>query len=131
MKEWGMCNRMNMRKEPIFELSGIIEKGQGLGKPIGFPTANILLNDDRFSGTYAGVVIVGGREYPSAIYGNQRRKLLESHLLDFSGDLYGQEITVILYEKLAESKGFESDTEREEFIAWAVKSVREYFKDNF
>jgi FAD synthase len=61
------------------------------------------------------------------VYANQKRNLLESHLLDFSGDLYGKEMTVTLYEKLAESKGFKSDVEREEFIAWAVEAVREYF----
>lgn len=120
-----------MQKEPILELSGIVEKGQELGKPIGFPTANIPFDDARFSGTYTGKAIVDGKEYIAAVYADQRRKLFEAHLLDFSGDLYGKEMTVILYEQLAESKGFKSDAEREEFIAWAVKSVREYFKDNF
>ncbi len=131
MKEWGMCNRMNMRKEPIFELSGIVEKGQGLGKPIGFPTANIPLDDDRFSGTYAGKALIEGKEYVAAVYANQNRKLLESHLLDFSGDIYEKEMTVRLFEKLETSKTFRTEMERTEFIDWAVKSVREYFKDNF
>ena len=111
----------------LLKQSGIVEKGQGLGKPIGFPTANIPLDEDRFSGTYAGKAIVDGTEYIAAVYANQRRQLLESHLLDFSGDLYGMEMTVTLYEKLAESKGFKSDVERQEFIAWAVEAVREYF----
>lgn len=127
MKEWGMYNRMNMQKEPIFELSGVVEKGQELGIPIGFPTANIPLHSEEFSGTYAGVVIVGEKEYPSAIYANQNRHLLESHLLDFSGNLYGQEITVRLFEKLEASKAFRTEAERTEFIDWAVRSVREYF----
>ncbi len=111
----------------LLKQSGIVEKGQELGKPIGFPTANIPFQDEAFSGTYAGMAVVDGTEYIAAVYANQRRRLLESHLLDFSGDLYGKEMTVTLYEKIAESKGFESDAEREEFIAWAVESVREYF----
>lgn len=119
-----------MGKESIFELSGIVEKGQELGKPIGFPTANIHLEDERFSGTYAGKAFVEGKEYIAAVYANQRRRLLEAHLLDFSGDLYGKEMAVILYEQLAESKGFKSDAEREEFIVWAVNSVREYFSQS-
>ncbi len=114
-------------KQPLLVRTGIVKKGQELGKSIGFPTANIPLDDDRFSGTYAGKAIVDGTEYIAAVYANQNRKLLESHLLDFSGDLYGKEMTVTLYEKLAESKGFKSDVEREEFIAWAVESVREFF----
>ena len=120
---------MNLKdmKQPLLVRTGIVEKGQELGKSIGFPTANIPLDDDRFSGTYAGKAIVDGTEYIAAVYANQNRKLLESHLLDFSGDLYGKEMTVTLYEKLAESKGFKSDVEREEFIAWAVESVREFF----
>ena len=119
---------LDMQKEPIFEISGVVERGMELGKPIGFPTANIPLDDTKFSGTYAGKAIVDGKEYIAAVYANQSRKLLESHLLDFSGDLYGKEMTVTLYEKLAESKGFKFDADREEFIAWAVRSVREYFE---
>ncbi|MFZ1720385.1 MAG: riboflavin kinase [Candidatus Moraniibacteriota bacterium] len=111
----------------LLKQSGIVEKGQELGKPIGFPTANIPFDDARFSGTYTGKVSVSGKEYQAAIYANQRRRLLESHLLDFSEDLYGKEMTVTLYEKIAESKGFKSDVEREEFIVWAVGAVREYF----
>ena len=116
-----------MREKALFELSGIVERGMELGKPIGFPTANIPFHSEEFSGTYAGMVIVGGKEYPSAIYANQNRHLLESHLLDFSGDLYGQEITVRLFEKLETSKAFRTREERTEFISWAVKSVQEYF----
>ena len=116
-----------MQKKAIFELSGVVEKGQELGRPIGFPTANIPLHSKEFSGTYAGVVIVGGKEYPSAIYANQKRHLLESYLLDFSGDLYGKEMTVRLFEKLETSKAFQTEAERTEFIDWAVRSVREYF----
>jgi riboflavin kinase/FMN adenylyltransferase len=116
-----------MHRNILGTVIGRVEKGQELGKPIGFPTANVPFRDESFSGTYAGKVIVEGKEYIAAVYANQRRKLLESHLLDFSGDLYGKKMTVTLYEKIAESKGFKSDAEREEFIAWAVKSVREYF----
>jgi riboflavin kinase/FMN adenylyltransferase len=107
---------------------GRVEKGQGLGKPIGFPTANIPLGQSGFSGTYAGLASVGGTEYVAAVYANVSRGLLESHLLDFEGDLYGEEMTVVLYERLAEPKGFKSDAEREEFIAWAVQAVRECFE---
>lgn len=111
----------------LLKQSGIVEKGQGLGGLIGFPTANIPLDDERFSGTYAGKAHIEGREYIAAVYANQNRKLLESHILDFSGDLYEQEITVRLFQKLETSKSFRTEAERTEFIAWAVKSVRQYF----
>lgn len=117
-----------MEKEPLFEILGVVERGMELGKPIGFPTANIPLHSAEFSGTYAGMVTVQGKEYPSAIYANQKRHLLESYLLDFSGNLYGQEITVRLLEKLEVAKTFKVEQDRIEFIDWAVKSVRNYFK---
>jgi FAD synthase len=120
---------MNLKdmKQPLLVQTGTVERGMELGKPIGFPTANIPFQNEAFSGTYIGKVSVEGTEYPAAIYANQKRNLLESHLLDFSGDLYGVEMTVWLFEKLETSKVFASEQDRVEFITWAVESVREYF----
>ncbi|HLC95485.1 MAG TPA: riboflavin kinase, partial [Patescibacteria group bacterium] len=68
-------------------------------------------------------------EYLAALYANQKQQVLESHLLDFSGDLYGKQITVIVYKKLAEAKKFESTQDEHSFIEQAVTAVRAYFNE--
>lgn len=103
---------------------GVVGKGKGIGTVFGFPTANIPLSDDGVSGVYAGTVMVAGKEYRAAIYADQRRKLLESHLLDFSGDLYGKEITVVLGEKVREDKEFENEEMLRAQIVEDVARVR-------
>lgn len=105
------------------EFHGIVGKGKGIGTAFGFPTANIPLEDD-ISGVYAAVVSVEGNEYPAAAYADRKRNLLESHLLDFSGDLYGKEITVTLGAKVREDKEFANEKELREQIETDVATIR-------
>jgi riboflavin kinase/FMN adenylyltransferase len=89
---------------------GTVSKGKGTGAVFGFPTANIPLADPSVSGVYAAIVTVSRTDYSAAVYADQKRKLLEAHLLDFSGDLYDKEITVVLGQKIREDQDF-SDVE--------------------
>src|SRR3989344_834484 len=90
-------------------ISGIVQSGIKRGTALGFPTVNIPLFDPSVSGIYAGRVRVGTMIYHSAIFANQERKILEAYLLDFSGDLYGKEITIELHKKIREAGKFTDD----------------------
>ena len=79
------------------------------------------------SGIYAARVLVGGREYGAAGFADQERKILEAHILDFSGDLYGKEITIQLLKKIRDSMRFSHDTALRAAIADDVACVRTYF----
>lgn len=107
--------------------SGIVQKDLGEGKRIGFPTANIPMTDPH-SGIYAGVVVIVGEKYPAAIYADERRKLLEAHLLDFNTDLYGTAIEITLLKKIRDDAQFTDEESLKEAIARDVEAVREYFK---
>jgi riboflavin kinase/FMN adenylyltransferase len=91
-----------------YSLSGEVEKGQQLGRTLGFPTANLQIPSDKFlprQGVYAvwvrgipvrtpaipGVMNLGCRP---TVAGTQQT--LEVHVLDWTGDLYGQSLTVDL-----------------------------------
>ena len=85
-----------------YSISGEVVHGDQRGKTIGFPTANLVLSSGRAwpaDGVYAGIFIRSdGSEYFCAINIGRRPtfhehanvSLLEAHLLDFDGDLYGE-----------------------------------------
>ena len=107
--------------------AGVVQQGKKRGTVLGYPTLNIPLNEEGVSGIYAAKVTVGSAEYPAAAFANPKRKLLEAHLLDFSGDLYGKEITIELCEKIRESKAFPDDVSLRAAIAEDIAAVRAYF----
>lgn len=106
------------------KFTGIVQKGKGEGKKIGFPTANILLTDKAVSGIYAGRAEVGGKEYVAAVYADQAKGLLEAHLLDFAGDLYGQTLEIELFDKIREAAAFENVEQLAAQIAKDVETIR-------
>jgi riboflavin kinase / FMN adenylyltransferase len=88
-----------------FTLTGTVVHGSGLGRTIGFPTANLDLSPSRLvpmNGVYAGLVdLPNGERHRAAINIGVRPTvaddgvlLVEAHLLDFDGDLYGDTIEV-------------------------------------
>jgi riboflavin kinase/FMN adenylyltransferase len=85
-----------------FEVEGAVEKGDGRGKPLGFPTANLSLADAirPRRGVYAVKVTVDGVQHKGvANFGvrptvDGQNEKLEVHLFDFSGDLYGKTLRV-------------------------------------
>ncbi|MEG2425095.1 MULTISPECIES: riboflavin kinase [Micrococcaceae] len=89
-------------------IEGIVEHGDARGRELGFRTANIpMLQDDQLDGVWgAEVLLPDGRQVPACVsigrratfYRTGGQVLLEAHLLDFSGDLYGQHLVVRLLE---------------------------------
>ncbi len=85
-----------------WRVRGRVERGAGRGKGMGFPTVNLPLapGQDVGHGIYAVRVEHGGRRYHAAGYVGARptfgegQPVLEAYLLDFAGDLYGEEIEV-------------------------------------
>jgi len=86
-----------------YSILGTVQHGDGLGRQLGFPTANLAAHNEQFppDGVYAvrvrtdgnyfaGVANIGIR--PTVQSAGER--LLEVHLLNFSGDLYGTDIEV-------------------------------------
>ena len=114
----------------IKTLSAIVEKGSRKGTELGFPTTNIPLNDASLSGIYAGQVFFDGKNYLSALFADQKRNLLEAHILGFDGDLYGKKIVVTVFGKVRDSKDFDSASALRKAINDDIVSVRDYFKKN-
>lgn len=110
--------------------TGVVEQGTGYANVLGFRTVNIPLSDESIEGVYAARVTVkeGKAPYMAVAFANQRRKILEAHILDFNDDLGGMSITIELCEKMRETKKFDTEPELRAAIADDVEKVRAYFK---
>lgn len=108
----------NTEHSPVggFTLSGVVVKGNQLGRKLGFPTANLELPEGESftaeTGVYAVTAETGGKTYRGicnagtrpTINGNQLT--IEVHLFDYSGDLYGKKMVVIFLQKIRNEKKF-------------------------
>lgn len=102
---------------PYF-ISGSVVGGRMIGRTIDFPTANIEISEEKIApacGIYASMTRVGEKLYPSVTnFGTNptvtesMKKKLETHILGFSGDLYGENICVYLLRKIRDERKFES-----------------------
>ncbi len=98
-------------------LEGLVVKGDGRGRQLGFPTANLdtgaLILPK--AGVYAGAVTLEGKGYRAAVnvgvrptVGGASVPLAEVHVADWSGDLYGKPLSVDLLRRLRDEKKFAS-----------------------
>ncbi len=94
---------------------GTVEHGEKRGRELGYPTANIALKEDMAlaHGIYATTIKVGDAVYASvSSYGRRptfgdKPPLLEVHVFDFNGDLYGQQVEVAFHSYLRPELKFE------------------------
>ena len=118
-------------------LSGTVVHGRQLGRTMGVPTANLALPEElavlRF-GVYACRVTVEGKQYP-AVANVGTRPTVEGHgitvepwILDFSGDLYGREITVEFHKFLRPERKFRSLEELHREILRNARQTRAYIE---
>lgn len=101
-------------------LTGVVQTGKQLGRTIGIPTANLSYPQELLKlpyGVYACKVRVDGKTYPAVTNVGTRPTVLgegvtvESHLLDFSGDLYGKNVTVSFYDFIRPEQKFSDLTQ--------------------
>lgn len=123
----GVASAENMPADaaPVAEIRGVVEHGRRLGRELGFPTANLAVDEALAAedGVYASLVEVGGVRYramsnlgrnPSV--GGQPRHL-ETHLFGFEGSLYGREVRVVLLRKVRDERRFDTVEELRAQIA--------------
>ena len=99
-----------------FCIFGTVVKGRGIGRGLGFPTANVEPENELIpaSGVYAARTRMSGKDINSAVFIGERETfndhepVIESCLLDFDGDLYGQQIEVCLVRKIRDVEPFPS-----------------------
>jgi len=123
-----------------FRLSGRVVPGDGRGKTIGVPTANLDVWQDHAipaNGVYACRAWVGHIPYRAAINIGTRptvteetRRTVEAHLLDFDKDLYGLNIALDFFERLRGEQKFAGVQELVAQITSDVETTRSLLSDN-
>jgi len=128
-----------------YSMSGRVAHGEKLGRTLGFPTANIVLRRrPPLAGIFAveaeleetrigetrnvlrGVASVGRRPTVK----ENAPPLLEVHLFDWSGDLYGRHLRVKFLAKLRDEKKYDGLDALRSAIARDVAQAKDYFKRN-
>jgi riboflavin kinase/FMN adenylyltransferase len=112
-----------------YSLEGIVVRGDGIGKSLGFPTANISVHEKKLlppDGVYAGYAEVGGRTFKAAINIGLRPsvrggvRLVEAYLIGFGEGILGATVTLTFVVKMRPEMKFSN---REELKRAIVKDV--------
>ncbi len=115
-------------------LTGAVVPGVGVGKKIGFPTANLQIEDPLKlvpgGGVYGCWGIFDGERHVCAVSIGTRPTFLggdnslEAHVLDYDGELYGRQMTLEFVFKVRDQKKFESEVDLSAQIAKDIESIR-------
>lgn len=115
-----------------FEIEGVVVGGQKLGRTMGFPTVNLARSFAQITpadGVYAGLCRHSGLVYQAAISVGVRPtvddlRTIEAYLIEYRGpDLYGENLTLALSQRLRGPMKFDSVEELKEQIASDVLKV--------
>ena len=129
------ASRLLGRDYPVI---GKVIPGAGRGQILGFPTANLEMSEELYpkTGVYAVEVLWKGKAFPGvanigfnptfAPKGERKEAVsLEVHLLDFDGNLYGEEIWVSFKKRIRDEERFHSPSRLVEQIRNDVRWARE------
>jgi len=115
-------------------LEGPVVTGEKRGRQIGFPTANVDVPEEVLlpaDGIYCTLAHVDGKARLSVTnigvrptFGEGKR-LVEVHIPDFSGDLYGQRLRIDLVERIRDEKRFSGVEELKQAIAGDIEKAKE------
>lgn len=112
---------------------GIVVHGDGYGKRLGYPTANLNISakDTKCSpGIYAAHAVLKKQSYKSALVIDKTHNKVEVYLFDYEGgDFYGLHLDVDPIQKVSELEWYDSEEELKQKIEADVKLVREVLAD--
>lgn len=116
-----------------YALSGVVTRGEGRGRTLGWPTANLHLPSDRVvpaDGIYASIAIINQERHDSVSYIGTRptfdggERLLEVTILDETIDLYGRTLVVEFIDRIRGDVQFDGAAALNRQIASDAESAR-------
>ncbi len=125
-----------------FSLRGIVNHGQKIGRKLGLPTANIYPEEHQLlpaHGVYITIAVIRGKRYPSVtnigirptiVEGNDQSLSVETYILDFDHEVYGQPLSVEFINYLRPEQKFDTLGELKDQIERDIAETRKVFKDH-
>jgi riboflavin kinase/FMN adenylyltransferase len=128
-----------------YNVRGIVVPGDGRGRTMGYPTANIRPESEKKVIPGRGIYVVGVKALGADWFGmmsigvnptvtDANIEVLEVHLLEFSGDLYGKEVEITFLKRLRDEQRFGSVQELVEQLArdreMSMQYIREYVRQS-
>ncbi len=99
-----------------YRLTGIVVEGQKIGRQLGFPTANLMIDEPHKlippNGVYLGYAIIQNIKYKIMLNIGVRptvdgkSQTIEAHIIDFNENIYNQKLTIYLVQFLREELRF-------------------------
>lgn len=132
----GEINKANRMLGRTFTMIGKVVHGKALGRTVGMPTANLQVSENKLMpqyGVYATLSEIDGRRVQGLTNIGRRPSVddhsyatIETFLLDFSKDIYGQSIELNVHEYIRGVQKFNSLDEVKEQVEKDIASIREY-----
>lgn len=122
------------------KFTGHVVSGKQLGRTIGFPTANLVVNRTQIDthGVFAVTVHHAGNQYAGVMnigvrpsFEDGTHTTVEVHILDFAGDLYGDTLTVETIAFLRPEQAFENLEALVAQLKEDVRQVRKLVEPNY
>ncbi|MEJ5350679.1 MAG: bifunctional riboflavin kinase/FAD synthetase [Melioribacteraceae bacterium] len=132
----GDIEKVNLFLGRNYKINGKIVEGTKRGRQLGYPTANIELNDERKAVPKNGVYVVSCVLNEKKYYGvmnigvrptfeNENKIILEVNLFDFNEQVYGENIEVSFINRIRDEKKFESEEDLINQINLDVQTAKE------
>jgi riboflavin kinase/FMN adenylyltransferase len=118
-----------------FSIEGEVVGGTGTGKKLGFPTANLYTDAEQalpLEGVYATQTLTCGQCHDSVTFIGKRatfgdtRRTIETHLIDYNGDLYHKNLKIDIIYRLRSEIKFENADALAEQIRQDVTAAKNY-----
>ncbi|MEI6670179.1 MAG: bifunctional riboflavin kinase/FAD synthetase [Acidobacteriota bacterium] len=118
-------------------IDGVVSRGDGRGRKIGYPTANLDVGDQLVPspGVYATTARIQGRTWPAVTnlgyhptFGASAGVLVETHLLDGGRELYGQTVRLGFVSRLRDERAFATVAALQQAISDDCERARAVFR---
>jgi len=121
-----------------FKILGKVIYGKQIGRTLGFPTANIMPEENKVipsNGVYLVEINIDNKKYNAVTnigraptIKNEQQIIIETHILDFSSNIYDKEIIITFLKKIRNEEKFMSVEDLQELIKDDIAMARTFFE---
>lgn len=137
----GDMNKVFLLLGRYYSIKGQVERGKGIGRTLGFPTANISAKNYLVfpkKGVYITKVKIENSVYPgitnvgnNPTFGENNNITIETFIIDFDKDIYGKEMEVFFIKKIRNEKKFDTVEELVMEMKKDLLNARNYFGSEY